>query len=280
VLACGAGPKPPPIPGGESALLLRSLHDAEALRKRAESARTAVVIGAGFIGCEAAASLAVRGISTILVSPDPLPQGARLGSAVGRRIMHLLADAGVSYAGGVNVTGLGDGEVALDTGISIAGDLVLAATGVQPRIELADAAGIITNEGRIVVDEHQRTSVANVFAAGDVALSHNRSAGRSVAVEHWQDAIEQGKVAGANASGDSAAWDSVPGFWTTIGEATLKYQAWGDGFDNSRLVEHGDGFTVWYEANERLVGVLTLDADEDYERAESLIRHGDPVPVG
>jgi 3-phenylpropionate/trans-cinnamate dioxygenase ferredoxin reductase component len=280
VLACGAGPKSPSIPGGESALLLRSLGDAVTLRDRAEGARTAVVIGAGFIGCEAAASLAMRGIPTILVSPEPLPQGARLGSAVGRRIMHLLADAGVSYAGGVNVTGLGGGQVSLDSGISIAGDLVLAATGVQPRVELADAAGLNTSEGRIVVDEHQRTSVANVFAAGDVALTHNRSAGRSIAVEHWQDAIEQGKVAGANASGGAAAWDSVPGFWTTIGDATLKYHAWGDGFDNSRLVEHGDGFTVWYEADGRLVGVLTLDADDDYERAEKLIQHGEPVPVG
>jgi NADPH-dependent 2,4-dienoyl-CoA reductase/sulfur reductase-like enzyme len=279
VLASGAGPKPLPVPGGESALLLRSLGDAATLRERAKNAGRAVVVGAGFIGCEAAASLAMQGISTILLSLEPLPQKARLGSAVGKRIVHLLADAGVSYAGGVGVTGLGDGEVHLDTGITISADLVLAATGVEPQAEFAEAAGIKTDQGRIVVDEHQRTSVANVFAAGDVALTHNRSAGRALAVEHWQDAIEQGNVAGANASGGTEAWDTVPGFWTTIGDATLKYLAWGDGFDGSRLVDHDDGFTVWYETEGKLVGVLTLNADDDYDRAEDLVRRGDPMPA-
>jgi NADPH-dependent 2,4-dienoyl-CoA reductase/sulfur reductase-like enzyme len=281
MLACGAAPKPLPVPGGESALLLRSLCDAATLRERAKTASKAVVIGAGFIGCEAAASLAMQGISTILLSPEPLPQKARLGSAVGKRIVHLLADAGVSYAGGVGVTGLGDGEVHLDSGITISGDLVLAATGVEPRAEIADSAGIKTDQGRIVVDEHQRTSVGNVFAAGDVALTYNSSAGRPLAVEHWQDAIDQGKVAGTNASDDGTeAWDTVPGFWTTIGDATLKYHAWGDGFDDSRFIDRDDGFTAWYEADGKLVGVLTLNADEDYERAEDLIRQGDPAPVG
>ncbi len=279
VLACGVEPKPLGVPGGESALLLRSLGDAARLRERAKNASHAVVIGAGFIGCEAAASLAMQGISTILLSPEPLPQKARLGSVVGKRIVHLLADAGVSYAGGVGVTGLGDGEVHLDTGITITGDLVLAATGVEPRTAFVETAGIKTDQGRIVVDEHQRTSVDNVFAAGDVALSHNRAAGRPLAVEHWQDAVEQGRVAGANASGGTEAWDTVPGFWTTIGDATLKYQAWGDGFDTGRLVDHDDGFTIWYETDGKLVGVLTLNADDDYDRAKDLILQGDPAPV-
>jgi 3-phenylpropionate/trans-cinnamate dioxygenase ferredoxin reductase component len=145
---------------------------------------------------------------------------------------------------------------------------------------LAAAAGITTIHGRFAVDEYQRTSVENVFAAGDVALAHNPTAGRRVAVEHWQDAIDQGEVAGTNAGGGSAVWDSVPGFWTTIGDATLKCHAWGDGFHRSRLIDHDNGFTVWYETEGKVVGVLTLNADEDYARAEALIRHGDPVPVG
>ena len=279
VLTCGAGPTPLPVPGGQSALLLRSLADAARLRAAARHSATAVVVGAGFIGCEAAASLALQGVSTIVVSPESVPQAARLGSDVGHRIVDLLADAGVSYAGGVTVTGLGDGKVRLDNGVAVDCDLVLTATGVEPRSGLAEAAGITTIQGRIAVDEHQRTSVENVFAAGDVALAHNPAAGRRVAVEHWQDAIDQGEVAGTNAAGASAVWDSVPGFWTTIGDATLKYHAWGDGFHSSRLIDHDDGFTVWYEAEGRVVGVLTLNADEDYARAEALIRHGDRVPV-
>jgi len=280
VLTCGAGPTPLPVPGGQSALLLRSLADAARLRAAARHSATAVVVGAGFIGCEAAASLALQGVSTIVVSPESVPQAVRLGSDVGHRIVDLLADAGVSYAGGVTVTGLGDGQVRLDNGVTLDCDLVLTAIGIEPRSGLAEAAGITTIGGRIAVDEHQRTSAENVFAAGDVALAHNPTAGRRVAVEHWQDAVDQGEVAGTNAAGGSAAWDSVPGFWTTIGDATLKYHAWGDGFHRSRLIDHDDGFTVWYETDGKVVGVLTLNADEDYARAEALIRHGDPVPVG
>ena len=118
-----------------------------------------------------------------------------------------------------------------------------------------------------------------MLAAGDVALAWNRTAGRRIAVEHWQDAVDQGAIAGSSAAGASAVWDGVPGFWSTIGDATLKYHAWGDGYDHSRLVQHDNGFTVWYEAGGAAVGVLTLNADDDYDRAENIIRCRDPVPV-
>jgi hypothetical protein len=82
---------------------------------------------------------------------------------------------------------------------------------------------------------------------------------------------------GAAAPGADGQWDGVPGFWTTIGDATVKYHAWGDGYDRSRLVDHGDGFTVWYGRDGATVGVLTLNADDDYERGETLIKNGQPV---
>jgi 3-phenylpropionate/trans-cinnamate dioxygenase ferredoxin reductase component len=168
--------------------------------------------------------------------------------------------------------------VRLDNGVTIDCDLVIAATGVTPQSALARAAGIDTSDGRIVVDAQMRTSVENIFAAGDVALAYNSLAGRPVAVEHWQDAVDQGEIAGAGAAGHARAWDNVPGFWTTIGESTLKYHAWGDGFDSARLVEHDDGFTVWYEADGATVGVLTYDVDDDYDRGEDLIRRKSPIP--
>jgi 3-phenylpropionate/trans-cinnamate dioxygenase ferredoxin reductase component len=278
VLACGAKPSPFPVPGGEKALQLRSLADAKSLRTAAAKASSAVVIGAGFIGCEAAASLAMRGVAVTLVAPDPVPQAKRLGENAGKRIVDLLRDVGVRYVGSVSVTGLTEGAVHLDDGVTIDCDLILAATGVKPQSALAASAGVKTSDGRIVVDSHMRTSVEYIYAAGDVALAHNSTAGRAVAVEHWQDAVDQGQVAGAGAAGQAAEWDAVPGFWTTIGEATLKYHAWGDGFDRARLVEHDDGFTVWYQSDGAAVGVLTYDADDDYDRGEELIRRRQPIP--
>ncbi len=279
VLACGAKPSPFPVPGGEAALQLRSLADAQLLREAAVKAGSAVVIGAGFIGCEAAASLAMRGVTTTLVAPDPVPQAKRLGEEAGERIKRLLGDSGVRYAGSVSVDSLAEGAVRLDDGNTLTCDLVIAATGVEPQSALASAAGIETSDGRIVVDAHMRTSAENIYAAGDVALAYNSLAGRPVAVEHWQDAVAQGEIAGAAAAGQTREWDAVPGFWTTIGEATLKYHAWGDGFDRARFVDHGDGFTVWYERDRAAVGVLTLDADEDYDRGEELIQRKSPIPL-
>jgi 3-phenylpropionate/trans-cinnamate dioxygenase ferredoxin reductase component len=278
VLACGAKPSPFPVPGGEKALQLRSLGDAQVLRKVAAKADSAVVIGAGFIGCEAAASLAMRGVATTLVAPDPVPQAKRLGEDAGERITRLLTEAGARYVGSVSVSNLDDAAVHLDNGVTIECDLILAATGIQPQSALAESAGIKTSDGRIVVDSQMRTSVENIYAAGDVALAHNSSAGRPLAVEHWQDAIDQGAIAGAGAAGQTGEWDGVPGFWTTIGETTLKYHAWGDGFERARFVEHRDGFTVWYEADGAAVGVLTCNADEDYDLGEDLIAQRRPIP--
>jgi 3-phenylpropionate/trans-cinnamate dioxygenase ferredoxin reductase component len=102
---------------------------------------------------------------------------------------------------------------------------------------------------------------------------------RHLAVEHWQDAADQGAIAGAGAAGRSAKWDAVPGFWTTIGHSTLKYHAWGDGYQHSRLLDRKNGFTVWYEADGAAVGVLTCNGDEDYDLGENLITQGKPAPA-
>ncbi|CAN5191366.1 FAD-dependent oxidoreductase [soil metagenome] len=279
VLACGSSPAPLPVRGGENALLLRSLSDAGRLREASRQARSAVVIGAGFIGCEAAASLAMRGINTTLVAPEAAPQTKRLGAEAGRRIRGLLADLGVRYVGEVAVEGVGNTAVRLDNGVTIDTDLVLAATGVTPRAGIAADAGLATEDGRIVVQADMRTSADGIYAAGDVALAFNACARRSLAVEHWQDAMDHGEVAGANAAGQSTEWSGVPGFWTTIGEETLKYHAWGDGYQRSRLIDHGDGFTVWYETDGEAVGVLTYNADQDYDLAERLIAERKPAPV-
>lgn len=279
ILACGAAPVAPPMPGGARARVLRSLADAAALREAAKDASTAVVIGAGFIGCEAAASLALRGMSVTLVAPETLPQEARLGSAAAERLRELVIQAGARYVGGVVVEEINDVGLRLDNGVTIDCDLILAATGVTPQHRLAADAGLDVRDSRIVVDTDMSTSTKGVYAAGDVALARHAVAGRHLAIEHWQDATDQGAIAGTSAAGKRATWDGVPGFWSTIGEATIKYHAWGDGYQRSRMLSHPEGFTVWYEADDAVVGVLTHNADDDYDLGQRLIAERRPAPV-
>ena len=201
VLACGASPAPLRVPGGDRALSLRSLADAKRLRAKATDAHAAVVVGAGFIGCEAAASLAMRGVDATLVAPDELPQEKRLGREAGRRLRQLVERTGARYVGGESVAAIDPRGVRLHSGRVIRCDLVLAATGVKPNSDLGRAAGLRIEKSRIVVGPEMRTSAEQVYAAGDVALARNATARRQLAVEHWQDAIDQGAVAGTNAAG-------------------------------------------------------------------------------
>jgi NADPH-dependent 2,4-dienoyl-CoA reductase/sulfur reductase-like enzyme len=279
ILACGSAPVPLPVPGGDRAHQLRSLADAQRLRTDGAHAESAVVIGAGFIGCEAAASLAMQGVSVTLVAPDDAPQVKRLGPEGGERLRALVIASGARYVGGVSVDAVHEGAVQLDNGATIDCDLVLAATGVRPQSDLAEAAGLDVAGSRIVVGADMRTSVDDVFAAGDVALAFNPTARRRIAIEHWQDAVDQGTVAGAVAAEAREEWDGVPGFWTTIGDATVKYHAWGDGYDDARMIDHSGGFTAWYERDGATVGVLTHNADDDYDLGESLIAEARPLPA-
>jgi len=282
VLATGGEPSTLPVPGGDDprVLRLRSLQQARTLRAAAEDASSAVVVGSGFIGCEAAASLAARGLQVTQVSVERLPQAQRLGEKVGERLAGWLREAGVSLVGGAEVSAVDEGRtVHLDGHDPITADLVLSAVGVKPQSQLAESAGLEVRDGRIVVDGDMRTAVPGVFAAGDVALAHNAVAGRHLAVEHWGEADAMGTVAGTGAAGGAASWDAVPGFWSDIGERTLKYAAWGDGYDTARLVDHDDGaFTVWYGRGGVTVGVLTHRSDDDYERGGELVAQGAALP--
>jgi 3-phenylpropionate/trans-cinnamate dioxygenase ferredoxin reductase subunit len=274
VLGCGANAVPLAIPGGQVALPLRSFADALILRMAARTADSAVVIGGGLIGCEAAATLAGLGVPTTMVAAEPLPLQRRFGDEVGERVTKILSDNGVRFVGSTTVTDIEDTHVHLATGTTVDGDVVVSAVGVRPDPHLAANAGLDTCDGRIVVDEHMHTSARNVYAAGDVALAYNITAGRRIRAEHWRDAAQQGRIAGLSAAGQPAAWRRVPEFSCTIGESTLKYCGWGSDYEHSRLVDHGDGFTVYYEANGDLVGVLTLNADDDYRCATANLAAG------
>jgi NADPH-dependent 2,4-dienoyl-CoA reductase/sulfur reductase-like enzyme len=280
VLASGAEPTRLPIPGVDdpSVRVLRSLDQFFELQRRIDEVGHVVVVGSGFIGCEIAASLRMRGHAVTLMSDEQAPNAARLGDEAAAEIAGWLDDDGVELKLGRECSSIQRNGAALNV---VAGDtrltapLVVMAAGVAPRVELAVAAGLELDEGAIPVDASMRAAVPGLLAAGDVCVAQNPAAGRALRVEHWGDALKQGAVAGCTAAGESAAWSDVPGFWSTIGSRTLKYSAWGDGFDETRMQRHaGNGFTVWYGSQGRIVGVLTHEADNDYERGAALISDG------
>lgn len=282
VLAPGAEPTRPPIPGCDrpGVRVIRTLDHLRELLARLRDGEPVVVIGSGFIGCEIAASLRRRGHPVSLVSDEQWPNAARLGEEAGARITGWLREEGVQAHLGHQVEQIESSEEQLEL---VAGALrlraatIVMATGIAPRTEIAGAAGLALSEGAVPADASLRTERSGLYVAGDVAFAANARAGRRLRVEHWGDALGQGEVAGRSAAGEDAVWDAVPGFWSTIGGHTLKYAAWGDGFDQSRL-EAGDqdAFTVWYGRAGRIVGVLAHDADEHYERGRELIAEGAP----
>jgi 3-phenylpropionate/trans-cinnamate dioxygenase ferredoxin reductase component len=280
VLATGSEPVRPPVPGGDDPeiLTMRTVENSTRLQDRVGEGARAVVVGSGFIGCEAAASLALRGGAVILASHEKSPQRRRLGHEVGERIEGWLREFGVDLRLGVKIEGIerkdGGFVVNLDDGDTLDTGTVLFATGVRPRIRLATEAGLEADHG-IITDSSMRTSAPGIFAVGDIAQAYNESAGRHLSVEHWGDALEHGRIAGAVIAGGEAAWSMAPGFWSTIGDKALKYWAWGDGWDEQVFEDKGEAFTVWYGKVGVLVGVLTHGADEDYERGRGLVESGE-----
>jgi len=284
VLATGSEPVRPALPGAGHPLVLtiRALPDSQRLAEQVEPGQRVVVVGSGFIGCEIAGSLAQLDVAVTLISQERLPQVERLGTEAAEQIASWLRDLDVELLPNATVSAIHDGRtIALDDGRRISGACVVLGAGVRPRGELAAEAGVATRDGAVIVDEAMRCMDGGgaVLAVGDIAYAYNTAAHRRLRVEHWGDAIGQGAVAGRTLAGQDGHWDEVPGFWSTIGERTLKYAAWGDGHDACRRVDRDDGaFAIWYSRDGATVGVLTHDSDEDYERGRELIAHGEPPP--
>ncbi|HKH12127.1 MAG TPA: FAD-dependent oxidoreductase [Rubrobacter sp.] len=283
VLATGSEPVRIPVPGADDPeiLVMRTLENSARLRERAGSGDVAVVVGSGFIGCEAAASLSMRGAGVTLVSLEEVPQGERLGGEVGGRIRGWLEGYGVDLRLGTALEGIerrkGGYSVALGGGEEIPAGTVLFGTGVVPRTGLAEGAGLEV-DGGVVTDSAMRTSAPGIFAVGDIASAFNEAAGRHVSVEHWGDALEHGRIAGTVIAGGEAAWSMAPGFWSTIGEKTLKYWSWDGGWDEHAFEDRGESFVVRYGMDGKLVGILAHGADEDYENGRQPIERGAPFP--
>jgi NADPH-dependent 2,4-dienoyl-CoA reductase/sulfur reductase-like enzyme len=282
ILATGAEPSRLPIPGSNhpGVRVLRSLDDLRELKRRLEPGMPVVVIGSGFIGCEIAASLRRLEHPVSLVTDEPAPNQRRLGAEAAGEIARWLGELGVELhlEQPVEAIERDDQELHVRTNrVVLHSPVVMMASGVSPRAELARLAGAELESGAVPADASLHTALPGVLAAGDVCAAENATAGRRLHIEHWGDALGQGEVAGQVAAGLQTRWDAVPGFWSTIGENTLKYAAWGDGFSDVRVERGADGaFAVWYGQDGRVVGVLAHDDDDAYERGRGLIAEGAP----
>jgi 3-phenylpropionate/trans-cinnamate dioxygenase ferredoxin reductase subunit len=279
LLATGARPKVPPVPGAEGpgVRYIRTVVDSDLLAGLAGG--NVLVVGSGFIGCEAAASLALRGTEVTMATLERSPQVARLGDEVSERIRGWLDDYGVALEPEAKLAEIVTTDSVLarfEDGRQRTAGAVLLAIGVDRNDELARSAGVEVDEG-VLVDAAMVSSDARLLAAGDVAYAENATAGRRLRVEHWGEALNMGAVAGATLAGGNARWDVAPGFWSTIGDHTLKYAGWGDGFDEVRFEAGDDGaFAARYGRGGELVGVVAHENDEAYEEGKQRIEERAP----
>lgn len=282
LLATGADPTVPPVDGadGPAVQTVRRIGDAERLAGLGRG-DSALVVGSGFIGCEAAASLAMRGVEVTMATLESAPQVARLGEEVAAEIAAWIEGLGVDVLTDAELDSIrpaGDraARVRFGDGEERVADRVLLALGVERNAGLAAAVGLPVDDG-VQVGPSMESADPRLLAAGDVAFAFNRTAGRRLRVEHWGEALNMGAVAGEAMAGREAAWDVAPGFWSTIGAHTLKYVGWGDGWEESRFEPGEEGaFACWYGRDGELVGVVSHLDDAAYERGRELIEERAP----
>ena len=264
ILATGAEPQRPPIPGldGDSVFLLRSLKDAEALAKAAQSARVATVIGASFIGLEVAAALRKRGLEVTVVAPETVPFEKVLGAEVGRWAQGVHEKKGVVFHLGRRVQAYADGVLSLDDGRSVKADIVVLGVGVKPRVGLAKAAGLKVDDG-VMVDDRLRAA-KDIYAVGDIARYPDPVSGKLARVEHWVHAQRQGQHVARLILGEDAPYADVPFFWSAHYDAAFNYNGHAEDFDPPKVegsIERYDAL-VRYEKDGKLLAVVTLGRDK------------------
>ena len=276
IIATGAEPRHLRAEGKLAGIhVLRTLDDALAVHDALASRPRVLVVGAGFIGLEVAASCRARGLEVSIVEPQPQPLSGILGEAMGALFADMHRDHGVRLFQGVAVTKfegrdrvervrLSD-ETVLDT------DLVIVGVGVKPCTDWLDTSGLELNDG-VTCDECCRASAPNVVAAGDVARWAHRRYGRHVRVEHWMNAAEQGSAAARTLlAGDRARpYAPIPAFWSDQYDVKIQFAGMAPSGAEVRVVS-GDvtqrRFVALYGKAGRLTGVLAV------RRASQFIRY-------
>jgi NADPH-dependent 2,4-dienoyl-CoA reductase/sulfur reductase-like enzyme/nitrite reductase/ring-hydroxylating ferredoxin subunit len=271
LLATGADAVRLPIPGAtpESVLYLRTFADARALVAKVTQSRTAIVLGASFIGLEAAASLRKRGLAVHVVAPDAVPMAKVLGPEVGRYIQTLHESHGVTFHLETTVASVAGTTYTLANGQQLQADFLVAGVGVRPSVQLAQRAGLQVEDG-VVVDEYLQTSAAGVYAAGDIARWPDPHSGERLRVEHYVLAQRQAQTAARNLLGAREKFDAVPFFWSQHYDVTIRYVGHARTWDALRIegVLAEANCAIHYERAGRTLAVATIGRDRENLQAE------------
>lgn len=236
LLAPGAEPVKAdvPIAAGGKVHLLRSLADSRSIGQAAASGENAVVIGAGFIGLEVAASLRQRGLNVHVVARGERPLGKVMGPDLADFVRAVHEEHGVTFHFGRSAKEFTAGKVVLDDGTALDADFSVVGIGVRPRVEIAERAGLAVENG-ITVNEYLETSCEGVWAAGDAASWPDPHTGRRIRVEHWVLAERMGQAAAKNMLGARERFDAVPFFWSRHYDDVISYIGHGAGWNEAVL---------------------------------------------
>ncbi|WP_085981527.1 FAD-dependent oxidoreductase [Mycobacterium parascrofulaceum] len=282
VIATGLVPRRiPALPDLDGIRVLRTFDESMALREHASAAQRAVVIGAGFIGCEVAASLRSLGVDVVLVEPQPTPLASVLGERIGGLVARLHRAEGVDVRLGVGVAEVrGEGRVdtvVLTDGTELAADLVVVGIGSHPATGWLEGSGIEVDNG-VLCDEAGRTSAPNVWALGDVA-SWRDATGHQARVEHWSNVADQTRVVVPAMLGqDTSSAVVVPYFWSDQYDVKIQCLGEPEATDTVHLVEDdGRKFLAYYERDGVLVGVVGGGMPGKVMKVRAKIAAGAPI---
>ncbi len=282
LLATGANVRRLNVEGAELEGIhyLRALGNADAIRADTAGKRV-VLIGGSYIGCEVAASLTLLGCRCTIVMQEPVTLSRGFGATAGRFFQERLEEHGVTVHGEQDLERFegSDGRitrVVTRSGLEIEADAVVMGTGALPDVMLARGAGLVLGEsGGVRIDGRLQTDVPGLYAAGDLAEYHSViHGGRALRVEHWDVALNQGRVAGLNMLGRDQDYDVVPYFFSDIGDwASLEYVGPASDWDQEVVrgsLDEGQ-FSVWYLQRGRVVAALSVGRPEDLDPARRLI---------